>query len=66
MAFTQEMLTNIDNAISTGALEITHEGKTVKYGSLKHMMSVRSLIRKELGIIDGAPIRHTTTFNKGL
>lgn len=54
MAYTQTMLDALDAAIATGALRITHNGKTTEYRSMDEMVRVRNLIKQELAAAAGA------------
>lgn len=59
MAFTQADLTTIEQAIATGELACTLDGKSVTYRSIRDLMAARDAIRAELqaaGTIS-APIR---------
>jgi len=46
--YTKEHLKAIDEAIATGALTITHQGKTTQFRSLNEMLRIRGLISKQL------------------
>lgn len=48
MAYTQTDLNRIEQAIATGTLRITHNGKTTEFRSLAEMMRVRDLIKKDI------------------
>lgn len=48
MAFTVAQLTAIEEAIGSGALEVTYEGKTVKYRSMADLLKARDAIRADL------------------
>lgn len=48
MAFTVAQLTAIEEAIASGALEVTYEGKTVKYRSMDDLTKARATIRADL------------------
>ena len=54
MAYTQAMLDKLDEAIATGALRITHNGKTVEYRSMNDMVRARNMIEKKLAEAAGA------------
>ena len=43
MAFTVAQLTAIEEAIGSGALEVTYEGKTVKYRSADELRKLYEL-----------------------
>lgn len=48
MAFTVAQLTAIEEAIGTGALEVTYEGKTVKYRSADELKKLFEFVRADL------------------
>lgn len=48
MAFTVAQLTAIEEAIASGALEVTYEGKTVKYRSMDDLAKARAIVRADL------------------
>lgn len=48
MAFTVAQLAAIEEAIGSGALEVTYEGKTVKYRSMDDLIKARTTIRADL------------------
>jgi hypothetical protein len=48
MAFTVAQLTAVEEAIGSGALEVTYEGKTVKYRSLADLKAAYELVRADL------------------
>ena len=48
MAFTVAQLTAIEEAIGSGALEVTYEGKTVKYRSADELRKIYELVRADL------------------
>lgn len=48
MAFTVAQLTAIEEAIGSGALEVTYEGKTVKYRSADELRKLYELVRADL------------------
>ena len=51
MAFTQQHLDDLDDAIATGATEVEYEGgKRVKFASLANMMARRRFIAESLGL----------------
>lgn len=43
-------LADLEAAISTGALRVTHGGTTTEYRSLDEMLSIASLMRQALGL----------------
>lgn len=67
MAWTQAQLDAIDAAIAQGTRVVEYEGKRVEYLSLTEMITVRRLIRVELGLDkSGESTRIKTDFSKGL
>lgn len=48
MAFTVAQLAAIEEAIASGALEVTYDGKTVKYRSMDDLVKARATIRADL------------------
>lgn len=48
MAFTVAQLTAVEEAIASGALKVTYEGKTVEYRSMDDLRSAREIIRADL------------------
>ncbi|MFM0479107.1 hypothetical protein PQQ81_01110 [Paraburkholderia strydomiana] len=48
MAFTQQNLDAIENAIATGTLSIEYNGKRVTYRSMSDLMRARDVIKSEL------------------
>ena len=64
-AWTQEMLTALEEAIAKGVLIVRYQDKEIRYRSLDEMMKIRNEIRKSLGLVDkGGRLRVKT--NKGL
>lgn len=49
MAFTQAMLTAVDDALGSGELIVQYEGKRLQYRSVDELLKVRAAIRAELG-----------------
>lgn len=49
MAATQSDLTAIESAIFSGVKKVKFSDKEIEYGSIAEMMSVRDLIKSELG-----------------
>jgi len=50
MAFTQDDLTAIEEAIASGALEVEYNDRKVKYRSINELLKARDLIQKKLGL----------------
>jgi hypothetical protein len=48
MAFTQQNLDAIENAIATGTLSVEYNGKRVTYRSMSDLMRARDVIKSEL------------------
>lgn len=66
MAWTQDQLTALENAISQGALRVRYSDKEVQYRSLDEMLQLRDLIRQELGLKSAGPRRLFSKHSKGL
>ena len=54
MAFTQAQLNAIEEAIASGTTSVSYEGKTVTYQDLDHLLRVRNIIMRSLGLINGS------------
>lgn len=67
MAYTQEHVDALKEAIALGATEVTHNGKTVKYRSLTEMRSVLRSMEADLQASSQsrAPRYYAPTFDKG-
>lgn len=52
MAFTTTQLTALEEAIGSGELEVSYDGKTVKYRSMSELMKAYNMVRSSL-IADG-------------
>lgn len=50
MAFTQEKLEALEDAIAQGATTVMWKGKSITYRSIDEMIRIRNMIKKELGI----------------
>lgn len=50
MAWTQAQLDALDEAIAQGALSVKYQDRVVTYRSLKEMLAVREMIRRQLGL----------------
>ncbi len=59
-AFSQERLDSLEAAIAEGALKVKYSDKEIEYRSLKDMMKIRDIMRRELGL------GKCTTGRKGL
>jgi hypothetical protein len=66
MAWTNDDLNNLQEAIGTGALEVQYTDKRVKYRSLDEMMRLLTLMKRELGLVDSSKRRKTAVTGKGL
>lgn len=65
MAFTSDDLSAVERAMATGTLEVTVEGRTVKYRSLSELRSLRDQIRYDLGARVGT-VHKFPVYMKGL
>lgn len=63
--YTADDLTAIEDAIKSGTLKVKYSDKEVTYRSLSELLMIRDLIRKDLGIVGGKPVRVKAEFNKG-
>lgn len=60
MAYTQQQLTELEEAIASGVLTVRHsDGRTVSYQSLDAMRKVRNDMLAELGAVSGKRRRRT-------
>lgn len=67
MAYTQNQLDALNEAIVSGHLRVTYDGKTVEYRSLEDMIRIRDMIANQLGQGSTAAERRVTpAFSKGL
>jgi len=57
MSFTTAQLQAIDDAIASGELSVSYEGKTVTYRSMQDLRSARDLIKADLQASGAAPAR---------
>lgn len=68
MAFTVAQLTALEEAIGSGALEVTYDGKTVKYRSMEDLRKAYDFVYAKLaeqGLVSDARTRVTvTSFSK--
>lgn len=68
MAFTVDQLTALEGAIATGELEVTFDGKTVKYPSFDDLQKRYEFVRGKLiaaGLISDTRTRvSVTSFSK--
>lgn len=49
MAYTHEQLDAIESAIARGTTRVKYKDREIQYASLADLMSIRNLIRQELG-----------------
>lgn len=66
MAFSQADLTAVEQAISTGALEVQYTDKRVRYRAQKDLFQLRDLMRRELGLDKKSNRKKTAVVDKGL
>lgn len=65
MSYTQAHLDDLRAAYASGATEVSYEGKTIKYRSLKELS--QAIAQVEASITGTTPRRqHYPTFSKGL
>lgn len=65
MAYTNDQLNTLENAIAQGARRVKYGDKEVEYMSLAEMLQARNIMRAELGL-DNKSRRTFGEFNKGL
>lgn len=65
MAWTQAQLDALKVAAATGATEVTHEGKTVKYRSITEIVRLISMMESDLGTAPRAPKSTLVRFDRG-
>ncbi|WP_422491273.1 phage head-tail joining protein [Endozoicomonas sp. ALE010] len=63
MAFTQQQLTALEDAIAMGTLEVEYGDKKVRYRSLTEMMRIRDMMRRD---IEKPQHARVVSFSKGL
>lgn len=66
MAFTQTQLTALEEAIASGALIVKYADKQVTYNSMKDMLALRDVMRRDLGQIQSNSTRIRPTVSSGL
>lgn len=65
MSYTETQLSALRTAYASGATEVSYEGKTIKYRSLKELG--QAIARVEASLKGAAPSRqHYPTFSKGI
>lgn len=67
MAFTTQDLTAVNEAIASGAKQVTIGSQSVSYRSMAELLKARQTIMDELGVTEGAdpPIRQYRTYFAG-
>lgn len=66
MADAATQLQALDDAIASGLLRFTFEGKTHEYRSLDDMLRVRDLLARKAGVASGSAIVYTAAaFRRG-
>ncbi|MBF0215153.1 MAG: hypothetical protein HQM00_16595 [Magnetococcales bacterium] len=67
MTFTQTELDELKQAYASGALRVTHEGKTVEYGSEADLLRRIRLVEGELRVSSGHPAPNVSfaSFSRG-
>lgn len=65
MSYTQAHLDALREAYASGATEITYEGKTIKYRSLKELEQAIARVANSMAA-DVRSRQHYPTFSKGL
>jgi hypothetical protein len=66
MAYTSSDLIAIEEALASGVLEVQYTDKRVKYRSLRDLIALRELIKRELGIKQNKIKKKTAVTSKGL
>jgi hypothetical protein len=70
MAFTVAQLTALEEAIGAGELEVTYDGKTVKYASAEDLMKRYNFVKNALiasGLVSVGSVKRVSyaAFTKG-
>lgn len=69
MAFTQSDLDNVNSAIASGELTVSHSGRTVTYRSMTDLLAAKKTIEGELAAAvagrSGGPFRYTFITARG-
>ncbi len=66
MAFTQDQIDALTEAIATGVLTVTHNGKTVTYASTSAMLLLRDrMIREVSGATRRPRLSNGISFRRG-
>lgn len=66
MAWIQDDLDALKDAIKTGARKVKYADKEVEYRSLDEMIIVKNMIEQELGTVTPATTRIFATHSKGV
>lgn len=66
MAWTQDQVTALEQAIAAGRLSVRYEDMSVTYRSLDEMVRLLDKMRRETGITSGDSSRRYPKHNKGL
>lgn len=66
MAFTQENLDTLNEAIATGARSVRYGDKQVDYKTLDEMLRARQIMMQDLGLLTVASKKFYAKHNKGL
>lgn len=64
--YTMAQYQRLCEAIAEGALIVKHENKTVEYRSLDDMLRIKSLMERDLGLVQADSGRRVAEFCKGL
>ncbi|MBI4208549.1 MAG: hypothetical protein HY538_02435 [Deltaproteobacteria bacterium] len=65
MAFTQDQLDSLEQAIADGTLAVKYQDKMITYRSFEEMIRIRDLMRQSLGVASKT-VRVKASFSKGL
>ncbi len=65
MAWTIEQYNTLNDAIAQGVTQVMYGNKMVIYRSINEMLTLRNLMREELGL-NKAPKKLFAKYNKGL
>ena len=63
--FTRENLAALTQAIASGARRVKYTDKEITYNSMKDMIALRELMKKELGITSDTSGRKYASTSKG-
>jgi hypothetical protein len=66
MAFTLGQLEAIDEAITSGSMSVSYNGKSVTYRSLDDMLRIRGIISRQLGLTTGRSNTLLAGHSKGI